>query len=364
MRFNLDSCEGYKDDVTAAVLRVIRSEHFILGEEVATFERDWAHFNAVPFCVGVGNGTDALRIALLALGVGPGDEVISPVFNVAYTAQAVQAIGAKNVFVDVEPDTMLMDIDEMIPLITPKTRAVIPVHLFGQMLDMERLATMANYYQLLVVEDAAQAHGASFHVSAPGRFSDAACYSHYPTKNLGAWGEAGSITTRLPIVNERARLLRDAGRTTRYVHMLPGINSCLDEMQAAVLNAKMQWLYPMNVRRRRLAHRYQDKFQGVGDLKFQTIVPDAISAHHLFVVRTSSREALMKHMNARGIPALAHYPLPLHRQPFAVADALGQGPFPVADGCSATCLSLPLFPYMTIDEQNIVIGAVKEFYGA
>jgi dTDP-3-amino-3,4,6-trideoxy-alpha-D-glucose transaminase len=362
VNFNLDRSDGYLSDVTAAVMRVIKREQFILGEEVREFERRWADYNDVPFCVGVGNGTDALRIALLALGVGPGDEVISPAFNVAYTAQAVQAIGAKNVFIDVEPDTMLMDIDEMIPLITPRTRAIIPVHLFGQMLDMERLATMANYYQILVVEDAAQAHGAYYHCSSPGRFSDAACFSHYPTKNLGAWGEAGSIITRLPIVADRARLMRDAGRTNRYVHLLPGINSCLDEMQAAVLNAKMQWLEPSNARRRGLAHRYMDLLHGVGDLEFQTIAPRAKHVHHLFVVRTQSREALMAHLNKRSIPALAHYPLPMHRQPFTVADALGQGPFPVAEKCAATCLSLPLWPSMTNDEQDAVVAVVKEFY--
>lgn len=269
MNFNLDV--DHELEIGWAIKSVLASRQFINGPELKRFEDAWALFNQAPYAIGVGNGTDALRIALLALGVGPGDEVLTPAFNVAYTAQAVQAIGARNVYVDVDPETYLMDRVETARAITKKTRVIIPVHLYGQMADMEGFADLARSFGLVLLEDAAQAHGASYNGYAPGMFADAACYSHYPTKNLGCLGEGGSITTRLPIVNERARLLRDAGRSDRYVHMLPGINSGLDEIQAAVLNVRMKYLGVQNKRRAGAADRYRQKLDGVGDLRFQTV---------------------------------------------------------------------------------------------
>lgn len=359
MNFNLDT--DLAPEIVAAINEVIIARQYINGPALKKFERDWAHANSLPFACGVGNGTDALRIALLAAGVGPGDEVISPAFNVAYTAQAVQVIGARNVYADVDPETWLLDADDISHRVTARTRAIIPVHLFGQMVDMERFAQLARYHGLVLIEDAAQAHGARYRRESPGAFSDAACYSHYPTKNLGCLGEGGSITTRLLIIDQRARLLRDAGRTDRYVHMLPGINSGLDEIQAAVLNVRLPYLLRQNMRRGNLALRYRKELAGVGDLRFQKIAADATMVNHLFVVRTHWRTELMAHLKTQGVPTLSHYPCTLPRQPFAVADALEQGTFPNSDAIANEVLSLPLWPSMTAAEHAQVVAAVKSF---
>ena len=359
MNFNLDT--DLEKEIAEAILGVIVARQYINGPALRQFERDWAHANSLPFAVGVGNGTDALRIALIAAGIQEGDEVISPAFNVAYTAQAVQAIGARNVYADVDPETWLLKLDDISHRVTKDTRAIIPVHLFGQMVDMQRLGDLARYHGLVLIEDAAQAHGARFRRESPGTFSDAACYSHYPTKNLGCLGEGGSITTRLPIIEQRARLLRDAGRSDRYVHMLHGINSGLDEIQAAVLNVRLPFLLRQNTRRGNLAARYRKELAGVGDIRFQKIADDATMVNHLFVIRTHWRTELMSHLKVRGIPSLSHYPCTLPRQPFAVSDALEQGTFPNSDACANEVLSLPLWPSMTYLEQATVIEAVKSF---
>lgn len=361
--FNLDLCVDYEQEIIDAIHRVIARKQYILGMEGASFEGEWAAYNAAPFAVGVGNGTDAIRIALLALGVKPGDEVISPAFNVAYTAQAVHAIGARNVFVDVDRDTMLMDTDRIKYHVTPRTRAILPVHLFGQMVDMQTVQEIAYEYGLLMVEDAAQAHGAKWCGTSPGAYSDVACYSHYPTKNLGALGEAGSLTTRLPIVDLRARLLRDAGRTDRYVHMMPGVNSCLDELQAAILRVKLPHLEIANARRRYLAGYYRYLLSGIGDLQFQKIDPRAKPVYHLFVVRTARRAELMDYLREHKIPTLSHYPCPMHHQPFMVTDSLDQGAFPNAEKAAREVMSLPLFPDMTDEELREVCSVVRRFYG-
>lgn len=362
MQFNLDTCVGYHDKVLLALMVAADKNQFILGENVRAFEKEWAEFNNAAFCVGVGNGTDALRIAMLALGVKPGDEVISPAHNVSYTALAVTSIGAKNVYVDVDPKTMLMDLNQIEALITPKTRAIIPVHLYGQMVNMAELHAIARQYSLLLIEDAAQAHGARHETQPPGTFSDAAAFSFYPTKNLGAWGEAGGIITNTPAVAERARMLRDGGRIDRYIHFLPGINSGLDELQAAVLRAKLPYLKQSNEARRDLALRYTEELAGVGDLQFQHEQIDTENVWHLFVIRTASRDKLMAYLKTQDIPSLIHYPVIIPDQPFAIADAQGQGPFPVSRECASEVLSLPMFPAMTEVEQAKVIDAVKRFY--
>ncbi len=360
MNFNRDV--DFFPEIKAALERVVDSGRLINGPELEKFERQWAHYNHARYAIGVGSGTDALRLALTALGVGPGDEVITPAFNAAYAAQAVTAIGATNVYVDVCPGTLLIDPAKIAAAITPRTRAIIPVHLYGQMVDMPNIQALAEWHGLVVVEDAAQAHGALYNGSCPGKRSDAACYSHYPTKNLGCLGEGGSVTTRLPIVAQRIRLLRDAGRTDRYVHALPGLNSMLDEIQAAVLNVKLPKLNKQNARRSTLADRYRRLLGGVGDIRFQTIVLNAQTVNHLFPIRTERRVDLMKHLTDAGIPTLSHYPCVMTRQPFAVADALDQGPFPHAEKAALEVMSLPLWPSMSEDEQDAVIRVVKEFF--
>ena len=360
MNFNRDV--DNLDEIAEAITRVVHSSQWVNGPEVQKFEKDWAGYNGMPFAVGVGNGTDALRLSLLALGIGPGDEVISPAFNAAYAAQAVASIGAVNVYADVDPDTMLLDPESVWAQRSPRTRAIIPVHLFGQMVNMQTIARMAVTMGAVTVEDAAQAHGAMYGGFGPGFFSEAVAYSHYPTKNLGCIGEGGSVTTRLPFVAQRVRFLRDAGRTDRYVHVLQSGNSMLDEMQAAVLNVRLKYLGDQNWRRQCRAERYRMHLQGVGDIRFQQLMPMAHFVSHLFVIRTKDRTALIQHLMEQGIHALSHYPCEMTRQPFAVAGSLDQGPFPHSERAAREVMSLPLWPGMSNDEQDRVISAVKEFF--
>ena len=360
MNFNLD--RDFSFEVASAMAVVRDSEKWINGPQLAKFERDWARWNEMPYAAGVGCGTDAIRLSLLALGVMPGDTVISPAFNAAYAAQAVRSIGARNAYVDIDPDTMLID-----PLdlrAHEKAKAIIPVHLFGQMADMPAIAHAALRGGLVIVEDAAQAHGALYEGRSPGALSNAACYSHYPTKNLGCLGEGGSVTTRFGVVADYVRLARDSGRTDRYIHMIDGTNSMLDEIQAAVLNVRLAHLTEQNGKRRELARRYRLHLEGVGDLRFQRISAEAHHVYHLFVIRTGSRDALSAFLTGEDIPALSHYPCPMHQQPFARVEAACQGAFPYAEAAAAEVLSLPLWPSMPESDQDRVIEAVRRFYGA
>lgn len=360
MNFNLDT--DNLDEIAAAVTAVVYAKQYVNGLALKKFERDWAEYTGMPFAVGVGNGTDALRLSLLALGIGPGDEVITPAFNAAYAAQAVASIGAINIFADVDPDTMLLDPDSVLAQRSRRTRAIIPVHLFGQMANMQALARTAVNMGAVLIEDAAQAHGALHNGFGPGHFSEAVAYSHYPTKNLGCLGEGGSVTTRLPFVAQQVRSLRDAGRTDRYVHVLQSGNSMLDEMQAAVLNVRLKHLAVQNVRREAIARYYRKCLTGVGDICFQKLSPSAYSVNHLYVIRTSRRVELIRHLTGLGIPSLSHYPCELTRQPFAVAGSLDQGPFPHSERAAREVMSLPLWPGMSITEQDGVIAAVKRFF--
>lgn len=361
MNFNLDQMSGYQDAVKEAVNRVIDRKQFILGEEVHAFEREFADAMNQHHAVGVGNGTDAIRIALLALGVKPGDEVISPAFNVAYTALAVHAIGAVNVFVDCDPATLLMDLDKVMDAITDKTRAIVPVHLYGQMIDMERLSQIAAVHGVMIVEDAAQAHDSAFNYYQPGHFSHAVAYSFYPTKNLGALGEAGAITTNIDIVAERARLLRDGGRTDRYLHMLPGVNSCLDEMQAAILRVKLPFLASNNLGRRAAAQSYNVLLEKLKKVQPLHCDDRAFHTYHLYVVRAADRDRLHEFLKTKGIPSLVHYPVIVPQQP-CFKTALPGGPWPHAERAVKFVLSLPMFPTITPEEIIKVCSAIQEFY--
>jgi len=361
MRFNLDAMSGYREDVRAAISRVFDSEQYILGEEVQAFEQEFACAVNQAHCVGVGNGTDAIRIALLALGVKPGDEVITPAFNVAYTALAMQAVGAVNKFVDCDPHTLLMDLDMVEDAITAKTRAIVPVHLYGQMLNMERVNNMAARHSLMIVEDAAQSHMSRFNSWLPGRWSHAVAYSFYPTKNLGALGEAGAITTNIDAVAERARLLRDGGRTDRYLHALSGLNSCLDPIQAAILRVKLRRLAASNERRRKAAYLYGVLLESVPQVVQLTLRNGAIHTYHLYVVRVDERDALHEFLKTKGIPTLVHYPVPVPYQPCFMS-ALPGGPWPEAEQAAREVLSLPMHPDITPEEQKQVVDAIKEFY--
>ncbi len=360
MNFNQD--KEHLDEIKQAMNDVVDSGQWVNGNRLKMFEKEWAAANSARYCVGVGNGTDALKLGLLALGIGPGDEVITPAFNAAYAAQAIAEIGATNIFCDVDPGTMLLDIDALELVSSPRTRAIVPVHLFGQMVNMERLRIVARRLGAVVVEDAAQVHGAHYGGYPPSYWSDAAAFSHYPTKNLGCIGEGGSLVTNTPSIAKTVSLLRDAGRTDRYIHTLQAGNSMLDEIQAAALLVRMHFLGEQNMKRRRLAMRYKELLKGVGDLTFQSVDSQAYHVYHLLVVRTKRRVGLMDHLKKQGIPCLSHYPCVLTRQPFAVGVSLDQGPFPHSEAAAREVLSLPLYPGMADEVQDIVVDAVKRFY--
>src|SRR5258705_1588616 len=351
MIFNLDQMVPYKNQVKEAIDRVIERQQYIYGEEIKAFEKEWALFTKQQYAIGVGNGTDAIRIALQALGVKPGDEVISTAFNVAYTAQAVASIGAVNVFCDVDHN-LLINTYQIRDLITSRTRVILPVHLFGCRVPLEVLKDIVERNGLIIVEDAAQAHG----LYGLGQYSHAVAYSHYPTKNLGCLGEGGSITTNIPIVEERAKLIRDAGRTDRYVHVLPGVNSCLDEIQAAILRVKLRYLIERNKARLIIAQNYDRYLKHVGDIKF---ISNGNSVYHLYVIRTSYRDKLHEYLKSKNIPTLIHYPVIVPRQP--VFNDI-KGSWPIAEEGSKTALSLPMHPDLAFEEQKAVIENIKNFY--
>lgn len=364
MNFNIDEMRPYRDEVKRAMNKVVDSNWFIDGEALAEFEREWAEYTNQRFAAGVGSGTDAIAIGLKALGVGEGDEVITPAFNVAYTAMAISIVGATPVFVDVRECDLTIDPRAIEAAITPNTRAIVPVHLYGNLAQMRWLRMLAQEHRLAILEDAAQAHGSHFLDGAdvqPGSEGDVTAWSFYPTKNLGALGDGGAITTNIPEVDRVVRLVRDSGRTDRYVHVRRGINSRLDEVQAAVLSVKLKHLDERIAARRAIAERYRE---GIADLPLVPIRYHEGAAPHLYVVRVPDgrRDALMSHLGMRGVPTLIHYPIPAPLQPALIADTYHYGPWPVAEAAAREVLSLPLHADLTEGEQGIVLEALRSFY--
>jgi dTDP-4-amino-4,6-dideoxygalactose transaminase len=352
--------------VRAAVERVLSGGAYVLGREVEAFEREWARRCGVRGCAGVGNGTDALALALVASGaVRPGkrDEVITAPLTAGYTALAVANAGGIPVFADVAPDTYTLDPRSLERALTPRTRAIVPVHLYGQMADVEAICEFAARRGLVVVEDAAQAHGARLPGRPAGSWGHAAAFSFYPTKNLGAYGDGGAITSDDPGLIERVKELRQGGHTSALRGRVQGRNSRLDELQAAVLRVKLGRLDAWNATRRRLAGMYRRLLARGGS---RLILPRAhagAGAHvfHLYVVRHPARERLRAHLSARGVETLIHYPSPLHRQP--LFRRRGQPALPVAEGFADEIFSLPLYPQLRDEELHAVAEAVLEFEG-
>lgn len=355
MQFNMDQMLPYRDEVKAAVNRVIDSGWYLGGEETKKFEEEWAALVRQRYAVAVGNGTDAIRIALLALGIGPGDEVLTPAFCVGFTGLAIAGTGATPVFVDTAEPEFIPGWWDYSKYVTPRTRAVVPVDLFGQAAD-DSIALWAHERGLVVVEDAAHAHGHD-HIG----YGDVTAFSFYPTKNLGALGEAGALTTNIPAVAERARLLRDGGRTDRYVHVPPGgLNSMMDDIQAAVLRVKLRHLYDRTIRRREIARRYDLALGPIKGLRVPTRMGGDV--YHLYVIVTSKREALRLFLTEKGIPTLVHYPLPVPMQPVFMGENLNKGPWPYAEQLGREILSLPMHADLTDEEVDRVAAAIHEFF--
>jgi dTDP-4-amino-4,6-dideoxygalactose transaminase len=346
-----------RPDIDAAIARVIANTSFIMGPEVRAFEDAFAAYCQARYAVGVSSGTAAIELTLRALGVGPGDQVITTPFTFIATAEAISATGATPVFADIDPATYNLNPAAVDAAITPRTRALLPVHLYGQPADITALAAIARRHGLALIEDAAQAHGAEVNGRRVGSLGHAACFSFYPGKNLGAYGDGGAVTTDDEALAGRLRKLRDHGRVSKYVHDELGYGHRLDAMQAAILGAKLPHLDAANATRRRLAARY-DELLADSDLVLPFVPEGVAPVWHLYVVRTPRRDDVLASLKAQGIEAGIHYPLPLHLQP--AYRSLGQGPgsFPVAEAAAQQVLSLPLFPEMTDEQQERVAAAL------
>jgi dTDP-4-amino-4,6-dideoxygalactose transaminase len=331
-----------KPDISDAIDRVLESGRLVLGPEVAEFEREFAAYTGTPYAVGLNSGTSALHLSLLALGIGPGDEVITVPFTFVATVAAIGYSGARPVFVDVDPVSYTMDPARLEAAIGPRTRAVIPVHLYGQPADMGGITEVARQHGLAVIEDACQAHGASYMGSPAGSIGDLACFSFYPGKNLGAYGEGGAITTWDLELVRKLRLLRDWGAEEKYSHVLKGYNYRLEELQAAILRVKLRHLHDWTEARRALARCYGELLgEAVGT---PVEMPYGRHVYHVYSVRVDGRDSVRRSLQDAGIQTGVHYPVPVHLQPAWAELGYRRGDFPASERAADEVLSLPLYP--------------------
>jgi dTDP-4-amino-4,6-dideoxygalactose transaminase len=354
-----------KPEVDAAIQRVLDTSAFILGPEVEAFERAFAAYVGARWCVGVSNGTAAIQLALTACGVGAGDEVIVPANTFFATPEAVSTAGATPVFVDCDPASYNIDASKIEAAITERTRAIIPVHLYGQPADLDPLFEIAERHHLLVIEDAAQAHGALYKGRRTGALARAGCFSFYPGKNLGAYGEGGAVVTNDAEVARRVRLLRDHGSECKYRHEIVGYNFRLEGIQGAVLGVKLKHLDRWNGLRRAHAARYRELLAPLEDAGLITLPREmsyAEHVYHLFVIQTHARDALQRHLSGAGVQTGIHYPVPAHLQPAYASLGQREGDFPRAEAQSRRVLSLPMFAEMNESQIRYVADAVGDFY--
>ena len=346
-----------KPEIDAAIQGILDSCAFTLGSEVAEFEKTFADYCNNSHAVGVNNGTNSLYLALLAAGIGPGDEVVTIPHTFIASASAIQYTGAKVVFCDIDPVSFTMDPEALEAAITPKTKAVVPVHLYGQMADMDPIMEIARKHNLIVLEDAAQAHGAEYKGRRAGSIGDLAGFSFYPGKNLGAAGEGGATVTANDEFARKLRMLRDWGAEKKYHHDIIGYNMRMEGMQGAVLRVKMKYIEKWTEMRRAAAARYNEMFAGT-DVATPTQLPDRRHVYHLYVVRTAERARWQEVLNAKGIQSGIHYPYPVHL--LKAFDFLGhkEGDFPHAEKAAREVLSLPMYPELTGDMQAEVVEAV------
>ena len=351
-----------RDELLPALENVMNRTDFILGGEVERFENAFAQFCGAQHCVGVANGTDAIHLALRALDVGPGDEVITAANTFAATACAIRLAGATPVFVDVDPDDYNLDVNLLEDALSPRTKAVAPVHLYGQPAEMDAVMAFAQRHGLKVIEDACQAHGAEYDDRRAGSIGDAGCFSFYPGKNLGAYGDGGAVVTNDAEVAERLRMLRNYGQRAKHDHAMLGFNSRLDTIQAAVLSVKLKYLEDWNKRRRAVARLYSALLAG-SDVVAPVEKPEVRHVYHLYVIQHDDRDALAAELAKREIFCGIHYPRPLHLlPPFASAQTVPNGA-PVATAAAARILSLPIYPEVTSEQVHDVAAAVHSFCG-
>lgn len=350
-----------RDAMSSAVHRVLESGWYVLGSEVARFERQWADVCGVSHGVGVGNGMDAIEIALRARGVGPGDEVITTPMTAFATVLAIVRSGATPVLADIDPDTALLSVESAARCVSPKTKAVLLVHLYGQVREMDRWESFCHEHGLQLIEDCAQAHFARWDGRAAGSFGVAGAYSFYPTKNLGAAGDAGMLVTNDGAVADQARRLRNYGQSVRYEHPEVGMNSRLDEIHAAMLSERLRWLPAFTERRRQIAQRYREEIEN--PIVQHLAIPEQESAHvyHLYVLKCARRDALAAHLNSHGVQTLVHYPIPIHWQRPCKAVARDPAGLANSEGHAQTALSIPCHPQLSDGAVTDVIAAVNGF---
>ena len=354
--------QSYKAKIDAAILSVLERGRYILGEEVKYFEAEFAAYLGVRFAVGVGTGTDALHIALRACDIGPGDEVITVSHTAVATVAAIELCGATPVLVDIEPDYYTLDPSKLEAAIGPNTKAVIPVHLYGQPVDLASILEIARRRGLRVIEDCAQAHGATYHGRRVGSWGDIGCFSFYPTKNLGALGDGGVVATNEPKLADRVSLLREYGWAERYVSHTPGWNSRLDEIQATTLRVKLPCLDADNAARAVLAAGYD---KGLACLPVVTPKkrPGVTHVYHLYAVRSARRNELQDFLKSHEVGALVHYPVPVHLQPAYRGRLRGSQDLPETERAAHEVLSLPMYPELADSELHTVIAAIRAFHG-
>jgi len=356
--------KSIKKEIDKAVKRVLDSSAFIGGKEVEEFEKEVARFCGVKYAIGVNSGTDALFLSLKALDINSGDEVITTPFTFIATAGVVANCGARPVFVDIDPETFNIDPSKIKKAITKKTKAILPVHLFGQMADMDEIMRIAKKHKLYVVEDAAQAIGAEYKKKKAGTVGDLGCFSFFPSKNLGAYGDGGMIVTNNAKLAEKVRLLKNHGSSPKekYLNLIIGTNSRLDALQAAILRVKLRYLPKWSRERAKRADYYSKNLKNVGDIITPKISSGRTHIFHQYTIRTNSREELQKYLKERGIPTMIYYPLSLHLQPAFKYSGYKKGDLLKSQSTSKEVLSLPIYPELSKEEQDIIIRKIRVFY--
>lgn len=352
--------QAYKSQIDTAVQRVLSSGYFILGPELERFEKDFEEYLGTGYVAGCASGTEAIYLALAACGVGPGDEVLVVAHTAVPTINAVSMTGARPVFVDIDAETCVMDVDDIESRISSRTKAIVPVHLYGQMVDMDRIMAIAHKHGLKVVEDCAQSTGAKQNGTTAGIIGDYGAFSFYPSKNLGAFGDGGAVSTRSRENYDQLVMLRNYGQSRRYYHDTVGINSRLDEIQAAILSAQIPFVPEWNQRRQEIARRYTENLSDC----VQTPVEAEGNEHvyHLYVIQTKHRDELQAYLLEQGVQTLIHYPIPAHLQKAYAELGYKPGSLPATERVTKRILSLPMYPGLTDEQVDAVIAAVRQFH--
>ncbi|WP_071189903.1 DegT/DnrJ/EryC1/StrS family aminotransferase [Trichormus sp. NMC-1] len=351
--------KSIKNEIEAAVLKALESTQFVLGSEVVALEEEFSHYCGAKYGIAVNTGTSALHLALLAAGIGPGDEVITTPFTFVATVAAIDYTGAKAVFVDIDPVSLTIDVTQIEAAITERTKAILPVHLYGQPADMNPILEIAQRYGLIVIEDAAQAHRAEYKGQRVGSIGDLGCFSFYPGKNLGAYGEGGMVVTNNPKYAQIIEMLRDWGQERKYHHVLKGYNYRMDGLQGAILRVKLRHLYAWTQARRAIAAQY-DQLLAKADVKTPTVMPYSHHVYHIYAVRSKERDVLQQRLHEQEIQTGIHYPIPVHLQPAYADLGYKAGDFPHSELASRELLSLPMFAELSPVQIETVSAALCE----